>query len=250
MKVRAIKTHKITQKDTDILAIIDAYVKEMPENSILAVTSKIVSLCEGRVVKKEGTDKEKLIEQEADMYLPPDENKYHFFLTVTRGFLVPTAGIDESNAQGAYVLWPQDAQRTADGIREFLKKKFSLSRVGVVITDSTTRPLRWGVTGIAVAHSGFSALNDYRGMPDLFGTPLKVTQVNVMDGLAASAVLSMGEGSEQTPLALIEDVPLVQFQDRNPTEEEIQALRIPLEEDLYASLLKRAPWKKGNTQRG
>ena len=245
MRVQAIKTHKITQEDTDILAIVDTYVTEMPEGSILAVTSKIVSLCEGRVVKKEGTDKQELVARESELYLSPEENKYHFSLAVKQGLLIPTAGIDESNAQGVYVLWPRDAQKTADSIREFLRKNFSLSRVGVVITDSTTRPLRWGVTGIAVAHSGFLALNDFRGKPDIFGVPLKVTQVNVADGLAAVAVLSMGESNEQTPLAVVEDVPFVQFQDRNPTAEELSVLRISLEEDLYAPLLVKAPWKKG-----
>ncbi len=245
MMVRAIKTHKITQDDEDILAVIDTYITEMPEGSVLAVTSKIVSLCEGQVVKKEGTDKQELVAREAELYLSPEENKYHFSLAVKQGILIPTAGIDESNAQGVYVLWPENAQETADGIREFLEKKFSLSRVGVVLTDSTTRPLRWGVTGIAVAHSGFSALNDFRGKPDIFGAPLKVTQVNVADGLAAAAVLSMGESNEQTPLAVVEDVPFVQFQNRNPTTEELSVLRISLEEDLYAPLLVKAPWKKG-----
>ncbi|MBI4122815.1 MAG: coenzyme F420-0:L-glutamate ligase [Parcubacteria group bacterium] len=245
MKVRTVKTHKITQKDTDILAVINVYLKEMPEGSVLAVTSKIVSLCEGRVIKKEGAEKKKLVEQEAEMYLPADENKHHFFLAVKRGMLAATAGIDESNASDLYVFWPRDPQGSADSIREFLQKRFSLERVGVIITDSTTRPLRWGVNGIAISHSGFLALNDYRGTPDLFGRPLKVTQVNVADGLASSAVLEMGEGSEQTPLAVIEDVPFVQFQDRNPSQEELAGLRISLEEDLYASILLRAPWKKG-----
>ena len=55
----------------------------------------------------------------------------------------------------------------------------------------------------------------------------------------------MGEGSEQTPLAVISDIPFVHFQDRNPTEEELAELKISIEDDVYAPLLKAANWKKG-----
>jgi F420-0:gamma-glutamyl ligase len=55
----------------------------------------------------------------------------------------------------------------------------------------------------------------------------------------------MGEADEQTPMAVIEDVPFVTFQERDPTGEELAALRISLEDDLYAPLLTRAPWRQG-----
>ncbi len=55
----------------------------------------------------------------------------------------------------------------------------------------------------------------------------------------------MGEGNEQTPLAVIKNIPFVQFQDRNPTEEELDELKISLDDDLYAPLLKAVKWKKG-----
>jgi F420-0:gamma-glutamyl ligase len=98
---------------------------------------------------------------------------------------------------------------------------------------------------VALAHSGFAALNDYAGHPDVFGRPLAVTKANVRDGLAAAAVLAMGEADEQTPLAVIDDLPFVTFQERDPTNEELVDLRISLEDDLYAPLLTRAPWQIG-----
>jgi F420-0:gamma-glutamyl ligase len=67
----------------------------------------------------------------------------------------------------------------------------------------------------------------------------------VRDALAAAAVLVMGEGSEQTPLALIKDLPFIAFQDRDPSPEELAAAAIALEDDLYAPLLTRAPWQRG-----
>lgn len=245
MNTVAIKTHKITPADHNLLAVLDDHLPALPERSVLAITSKIVALCEGRVVKIGTIDKQQLIEREADYFLPPDQNRYHVTLTIKDNILIPSAGIDESNSDHDYVLWPQDAQATANAIRSYLCQRFGLQYVGVIITDSKTTPLRWGVTGVTVAHSGFSALNDYIGRTDLFGRTLRMTKVNVADALAAAAVLVMGEGDEQTPLAVITDVPFAQFQARDPSEQELQSLAIALEDDLYAPLLRSVPWQRG-----
>lgn len=244
MQIQAIRTHKITPSDQDLLAVLDAYTPVLEEHSVLAITSKIVSLCQGRVAQIGEVDKQKLIESEADYFLSPDANRYHVTLTVKDNILIPSAGIDESNSDHHYVLWPEDAQGVANAIRSHLCRRFGRRNLGVLITDSKTTPLRWGVTGVAVAHSGFAALNDYIGRTDLFGRPLRMTKVNVADGLAAAAVLVMGEGDEQTPLALIRDLPFVHFQDRNPTAQELQSLHIALEDDLYAPLLKSVSWQE------
>ena len=75
---------------------------------------------------------------------------------------------------------------------------------------------------------------------------LRITQVNVVDALGAAAVFVMGEGSEQTPLAVISDLPSVQFQAREPSAEELQRLRISQEDDIYGPLLMSVPWHKGH----
>ena len=63
MKVTPIKT-KIFQENEDLFAFILKYVKKIPENSILVVTSKIVALSEGRTSKyKNEKQKIKLIKQ-------------------------------------------------------------------------------------------------------------------------------------------------------------------------------------------
>jgi F420-0:gamma-glutamyl ligase len=72
-----------------------------------------------------------------------------------------------------------------------------------------------------------------------------MTSASISDALGTSAVLVMGEGAEQTPLAVIEDVPFVKFQQRNPTKRELNALKMPLSDDLYAPLLRAVKWKKG-----
>lgn len=248
MKITPVKTHKITIKDNNIFAILDTYIPSLSENSVVAITSKIVAICEGRVVPFQGADKDVLVKQEADYYLPKEDNKYGFFLTIKHDIMIASAGIDESNGNGYYVLWPENPQQCANMIREYLMKKFALKHVGVIITDSKVTPLKRGVTGVSVAHSGFSALNNYIGEPDIFGHKLEVTKTNISEGLAASAVVVMGEGKEQTPLAVIEDIPFVRFQKRNPTPQELSLLHIPIEEDVFASILLKAEWKKGKAK--
>lgn len=245
MKVTPIKTHKITVDDTNLIKVLDRYLPRLKDKSVIAVTSKIVAICEGRIVKIGQVDKDKLIEKESERYLPRHDNKYHVSLTITRGQLVATAGIDESNGDGYYILWPKNPQKTANLLRAYLKKKFRLSHLGVIITDSVTTPLRMGVTGMAISHSGFSSLNNYIGEPDIFGRKLEFTKVSVMNGLAAAAVVVTGEGKEQTPLSIIEDVPFIQFQDRNPTGKELADLKIVLKDDLYASMLTKVKWLSG-----
>ena len=244
MNVNPIQTHSITTIENNLLAILATYVTQVEERSILAITSKIVSICQGRVAAHTGTDYQRLVENEADFFLPPSASRYHVTLTLKDNILTPNAGVDESNANGDYVLWPHEPQAVANDVRAWLRSHFGLRQVGVLITDSTPVPLRWGVTGVAIAHSGFLALNDYVGRTDLFGRKLRMTKANVANALAAAAVLVMGEGDEGTPMALISDLPFVQFQERNPTAEELQALHIDLHDDLYAPLLSGVEWQK------
>lgn len=248
MNIKPIKTEKITAGGPKLIDVINASVSECTQHSILVITSKIVSLCEGRVVKIGEQDKQSLIRDESSFYIPPEKSKYDISLTITRNILIPTAGIDESNGNGYYVLWPEDPQQTARDVRRYLADRFRLTHVGVLITDSKTAPLRLGTSGISLAYAGFSALKNYIDTPDLFGRNLKVTKANIADGIAAASVLVMGEGNEQTPLAMVTDVPFIYFHESMPTEKELKELYIPLEDDMYSPLIISAPWKKGSKE--
>lgn len=244
MKISSIKTSKIIPFEQSIFDIFDKYIVDMPERSILAVTSKVVAICEGNVIAKGTVDKNKLAESEADLYLPERKNNYDYLLTIKNNVLLPTAGIDESNASGYLVLWPEDPQKSANAIFDYLKKRFERAEIGVVITDSKTTPLRWGTTGVAITYAGFKPLHDYIGEPDIMGTPMRATKANLYDALATAAVLVMGEGAEQTPLAIIDDLPFIQFQDHHPTKKELAELIIDIDDDLYAELLQSVTWQK------
>lgn len=246
MKITGIKTDIIRVGEHTLASFLDAYVPELREGSVVAFATKVISVCEGRVVPLEGNEKDALIKQETSYYLPSHTNPYNVTLSITHNLMVASGGIDESNAGDNYVLWPKDLQASVNAIREHLAAKFKLQKLGVILTDSTTRPFQWGTTGLGIAYSGFKPLKSYIGTPDIYGREFKFHQNNIMNGLAAAAVVVMGEGNEQTPLAIIEDVPFVEFVPRNPTTEELAQLRISLEEDLYSLLLKNAPWEKGD----
>ena len=54
----------------------------------------------------------------------------------------------------------------------------------------------------------------------------------------------MGEGNEQTPLAIIKGATKISFLNRPPTIQEEKSVIIPMEEDLYGPLLESATWLK------
>ena len=245
MTVTPVKTQKITPGSINLIDLLDKFLPAVQDGSVLAITSKIVSLCEGSVVPVQGSDKEELIKQESEYYLPADQHKYGYHFSVIGHTLISSAGIDESNGDGHYVLWPKDAQKTANEVWHYLRNKHSLSSVGVIITDSVSRMLRRGSTGTCLAHSGFKALKDYRQTKDLFGHMLQVSVANIAEGLASAAVVTMGEGIEQTPLALISDLPFMKFQDREPNSEELEFLHLTLENDYFEEFLNNMPWQKG-----
>jgi dihydrofolate synthase / folylpolyglutamate synthase len=241
VKTTALRTHRIECKES-LHAILDRYVPVLAENSIVVITSKIVSLCQGRVLPKpleaDPGFKEALIQQEADSILKTSNNPYGIYLTLKNNILIPSAGIDESNGDNVYILYPEAIQQVASLAWDQLREKHAIKNLGIIISDSHTTPLRRGVTGIALGWCGFQPLYSYVGKPDLYGHPLRVTHINLLDALATAAVLVMGEGNEQSPLAVIEDAPKITFVDRAPTVDEEKSISIPIEEDLYGPLFK------------
>lgn len=244
MIVSAVKTEKIRASKKTITEVIDQALPDIAEGSIIVIASKIVSLCEGRVAPI-STPKDELITNEADLFLPRSAQNNNWMLTIAQNHLSPASGIDASNADDQYILWPKDPQQSANTIREYLAQR--VKKVGVVITDSTSLPLQRGVQGMALAYSGFEAFTDYRGQNDIFGRKMHITRANLAAGFAAAAVLVMGEGSEQTPIVVITDVSNIRFTMRNPNDEELQLWNVSLEEDIYAPLFKNVPWQQGGT---
>ncbi|HVY73139.1 MAG TPA: coenzyme F420-0:L-glutamate ligase [Candidatus Paceibacterota bacterium] len=249
MEIVAFKLKKLVPPKDDLLAALFASKLKLKDGDVLAISSKVVSIAEGRCVSANKTTKEKLIQQEAELVFAPKKlHKWGYKFTVTNGALVGSAGIDQSNGNGYFILWPKDPMRSAKQLRAKIMKHYGVNKLGIVITDSTSRPMRRGASGFALAWAGFNPLYDYRGSPDIFGRIIQVEQANIADSLAAAAVLSMGEGSEQTPVALMRDVPKSVWNAKPVPKGETPYI-VSLKDDLFAPFLQSVKWKKGKKKR-
>ena len=160
------------------------------------VTHKIVSKAEGAVVEiigDEQTFKAKLVEEISRSIV---RRRGDLIIAETRhGFICANAGVDRSNADpSTFVLLPDDPDRSAHRIRNKLRRIFDLD-IPVVISDTFGRPWRQGLTDIAIGVSGLLPIEDLRGTEDWTGYTLDVTEVAVIDELAAAADLVMGKAS-------------------------------------------------------
>lgn len=219
----------------DLLDFVEKHVprEAIQERMIVAVTSKIVSIAQRRLVPVASIRKADLVRREADVFL--GEAAYGCFLTIKEGLFIPSAGIDESNSEGGeFILYPENPFLCARELWTALRQRWKLRELGILLTDSHTSPLRWGVTGICLSYWGFRAVRSMIGTEDLFGRELRMTKVNVADALAATAVLVMGEGRERRPLALLTNAGC-EFSDHTDPSE----LKIPLRDDLYYPIFQK-----------
>ena len=255
MQLIPLKSPLIKPKDdlTEILSgLFDKRKIEPQEKDILVVSSKVVALSEGRVVKldevkvsdearkikdakyvqslgKKSDAFKQLVLNEADQFLDGEM----VYLTLKNKILIPHAGIDLSNApEGVAILWPENSFNSAEKIRDCFLRKFSLKNLGVVVIDSHCQPLRTGVVGIALGWSGIEGVEDERGKKDLYGKKLRVTQKNVADQLASSASLLMGEAGESIPFVLVRNAP-VKFTNKKFDQE---SYWFDPEDDLFAGI--------------
>ena len=251
MKIFTIKTRPILPPKDDIMPVIkQAFCnRKLKEESIIVITSKIVAMGQGRCIKinqnlskeNQRKEKDKLIKQEAEFFIDRKHVPHQMVtLTIANNILIPSAGIDESNANGYYILWPKEPFKETKKIWQFLRKEFKVKKLGVIISDSHTTPLRAGVSGIAIAYYGFYPLRNYVGKKDLFGRTLKMTRSNIPDVLADVAVFAMGEGAECTPIAVIENLSDIKFGFDSTKKD---PMKIEKKEDIYYPLIKNAPWK-------
>ena len=232
-----IKTRIVHPPKDEIWDIIDNL--EVKDGDIIFITSKIVAIHQGYTVSKDKIAKEDLIRQEAERmitYRNPTGN-YSVNLTVAHGVLIPAAGIDESNADNHYILWPRNIDEFCREVRARLMKKHGLKKLGVVVTDSHTTPLRWGVTGLAIGLAGVEPLEDIRGKKDLFGREMHLTQVDMIDPLAAMAVNTMGENNECTPIVIMRGDFKIKYSDKASMDN----FKIEPDYDLYRPLLEALP---------
>jgi dihydrofolate synthase / folylpolyglutamate synthase len=217
MQLIPIKTRVLLPPHDDLFAALDESLTDVLPGDIIVVSSKVVSIHEGRCVPIDGTDRAALIESEADVLIPREY--WPSPLTVTRHAFIGTAGIDESNGAGYYVLLPKDSFASAQALYTYLSKRFETQSIGVVITDSHSSPFRRGATGISIGFHGFAPMINHVGSLDLFDRPFKIEVTNLVDGIAAAANVVMGETNECQPVVIARGVPNLYFTEEDFREE-------------------------------
>jgi coenzyme F420-0:L-glutamate ligase/coenzyme F420-1:gamma-L-glutamate ligase len=230
----------------------------LQDGDILVLAQKIVSKSEGRTVNlrtitpssraielAQITEKDprllELILRESNQVLRTRPGT--IIVEHNLGFVCANAGIDHSNVNPPgsildselhenmntdywVLLLPENPDRSASQIREKIERSTD-TRIGVLIIDSHGRAWREGSVGISIGISGLPALADFRGIPDLFGYRLRITQVGVADELAAAASLVMGQAAEGIPVVHVRGFPYSLREGKLP-----ELLR-PKEKDLF-----------------
>ncbi len=248
MWVKAIKTRKFLPPKDNLEELLE-YIDILDEKCVVAVTSKVVAITEGACIEISKIGKDELVKAEADKYLLREEVPGALVMhTIKNNMIVASAGIDESNGNGYYILWPRNPQKSAKKIWQFLRNKFKIKNLGVVITDSRLIPLRQGVVGYSIGYFGFNPIKDYRGKKDIFGRKFEMETSNIPDSLATAAVLEMGEGDECKPIALITDITDVEFIDKEykPNNGDF-GFDIDEKVDVFYPFLSAVKWKKGGS---
>ena|SRR6188472_727994 len=190
------------------------------DGDIVVIAQKIVSKAEGRIINLEHikpSAKSLAIAKENDkdariieLILNESKEVLRLFNGILiaetkQGFICANAGIDQSNIQDGYnhaLLLPEDADSSANKIRDFLRKKTGGKDVAVVITDTFGRPFREGQTNVAIGIAGIEPIKSYIGTTDMYGKKLKVTEIAIADEIASAAELSMGK-SDRVPIVII-----------------------------------------------
>lgn len=176
------------------------------DGDVIVVTQKIVSKAEGAMVDLDPSDPlshKPVVERESVRIL---RRRGELIISQTKhGFVCANAGIDLSNvAHGQAALLPDDPDRSARRIRDRLAGAHGID-TAIIISDTFGRPWRRGVTDVAIGCAGIGAILDLRGTSDALGRELMVTEVCVVDELAAAADLVCGK-SAGVPAAIIRGV--------------------------------------------
>jgi coenzyme F420-0:L-glutamate ligase/coenzyme F420-1:gamma-L-glutamate ligase len=210
----------------DLAAVLAVALREVgaQDGDVVAVTQKVVSKAEGRIVPDDGSGRDAWVQRETVRVVA---RRGDLVIAETRhGFVCANAGVDTSNVEAGFLaLLPEDPDASAESLRGELRDRLGVE-LGVVITDTFGRPWRHGVVNVAIGCAGMPALVDLRGTKDHHGRELEATIVALADEVAAASGLVMGKAA-MVPAAVVRgisaDAPLGRGRD----------LVRPREDDLF-----------------
>jgi coenzyme F420-0:L-glutamate ligase/coenzyme F420-1:gamma-L-glutamate ligase len=233
LSIRAVGGIPEIEPGDDLAGIIAAAATAEPDGlldgDVVVVTQKVVSKAEDRLVAvdpDDPLDHKRLVEAETVRVL---RRRGDLVISETaHGFVCANAGVDLSNvARGYAALLPVDSDRSARRLRDGIRARAGVE-VAVIVSDTFGRPWRRGLTDVAIGSAGIGPILDHRGQHDTQGRELQVTEVAVVDELAAAADLVLGKATG-CPVAVVRGVDPAWFR---PGEVRRELVRAPAE-DLF-----------------
>jgi coenzyme F420-0:L-glutamate ligase/coenzyme F420-1:gamma-L-glutamate ligase len=190
----------------DLAALISEAAPWLRDGDVLVVTSKIVSKAEGQLVDipvdgpSRATARDEILAAETARTVA--QRGQTRIVQTHHGFVMASAGIDASNVdRSQVVLLPKDPDASARSLRAALRERHGID-VAVIVSDTMGRPWRNGLTDVALGAAGIDPIRDHRGETDPYGNELHLTQMAVVDELAAAGELVKGK-VDQVPVAVI-----------------------------------------------
>ena len=189
-----------------ILGAMDLAGLDLRDGDIVVVTSKIISKSLG--LHLDPTDRAASVLAEATSVVAERRTPESVTRVVAArsGPVLAGAGIDASNASDdRLLLLPGDPDAAAADLHRQLADR-TPRRFAVLLSDTSGRPWRAGLTDFALGCSGLAALDDLRGLADTYGRDLAVTIRCLADEIAAAADLVKGK-IDRVPVAIVRGLP-------------------------------------------
>jgi coenzyme F420-0:L-glutamate ligase/coenzyme F420-1:gamma-L-glutamate ligase len=180
----------------DLAGLIATAAPDLRDGDVVVVTQTVDSKAEAAMAEVDASDPrghKALVEAQSVRVV---RRRGDLIISETKhGFVCANAGVDLSNVdEGWAALLPDDSDRSARRIRDGLRAALGAD-VAVIVSDTFGRPWRRGLTDVAIGCAGIQAVVDLRGTEDSRGRELQVTEVCVVDELAAAAELVMGKAT-------------------------------------------------------
>ncbi len=196
LEVLAIEGIPEVRRGDDLAGLVAAAAPDLRDGDVVVVTQKVVSKAEGAMAQIDPDDPrghKAIVEAESVRVV---RRRGDLIISETKhGFVCANAGVDLSNVDAGWVaLLPEDSDRSARRIRDGLRAALGVE-VAVIVSDTFGRTWRRGLTDVAIGCAGIRAVVDLRGTEDDRGRELQVTEVCVVDELAAAAELVMGKAA-------------------------------------------------------
>ena len=201
------------------------------DGDIIVIAQKIVSISENAIVNLNHViPSEKAIEiakltgrtpEECQVFI--DESTEILEISgrhvVTRhknGYVCTSAGVDKSNVSNKkdrlVTLLPKNPDESANKIRLEIKEMLGVD-IAVIINDTMGKPYRRGAISESIGIAGIEALEEKESQ-DLFGNP-SMSQVALVDEIAAASAILMGESNEQNPIVLVKGIQYTKNENAN-----------------------------------